>query len=210
MALISIHFACCWLLSKLTLHGAVLVGCSPSAMPLGLTWWLWCALWQQIVHSSQGSPGHLQSVAVPSPSSEFSRCNCAKPSEGRSHPPGPPVLNWGWNWRPLRSLPLRVTLCLQVAAARTVEVCEPAYCVPSGTSGLLLLLGGISQALQAILTSSQMARRYLFNFAVRVERTALHSEILIYMVVCSVVRPEGPLKISVLCFEVLFWRSWGE
>lgn len=85
-----------------------------------------------------------------------------------------------------------------------VEVCEPAYCVPSGTSGLLLLLGGISQALQAILTSSQMARRYLFNFAVRVERTALHSEILIYMVVCSVVRPEGPLKISVLCFEVLF------
>lgn len=44
----------------------------------------------------------------------------------------------------------------------------------------------------------------MFNFAVRVERTALHSEILIYMVVCSVVRPEGPLKISVLCFEVLF------
>lgn len=81
-------------------------------------------------------------------------------------------------------------------------------CVPFCKAGLFLVLAGILQALQAILRGSQMARRYLFNFAVRVERTALHSEILIYMVACSVVRPEGPLKISVLCFKVHFWTCW--
>lgn len=45
-----------------------------------------------------------------------------------------------------------------------------------------------------------MAGFYLFNYAVRVGRTALHPEILIYIRVCRVVWPKGLSKVLVLCF----------
>lgn len=69
----------------------------------------------------------------------------------------------------------------------------------SGSAGLLIVHGGAEQALQAILRSSQMAKLYLFNFAVGVERTALRPEVLIYIEVCTAGRPGGLLRVSVLC-----------
>lgn len=50
--------------------------------------------------------------------------------------------------------------------------------------------------------------RTLFNYAIRVGRTALHPEILIYIRLCHVVRPEGLLKVLVL--RVTGWdlRIW--
>jgi len=83
-----------------------------------------------------------------------------------------------------------------------VEVSEPAHLGLHAC--LLIILGGTEQALKPALSSSQMAGLYLFNYAVRVGRTALHPELLICIRVCCVVRPEGLLKVSVLFFEIQF------